>query len=389
MIIYIASHSNNTIINRAIEDSAGRIILPKVEINFNFTTFVKQQLEQIQMAKIFIIDISALSDSDDDIVMSLNSFRLINDEIKVIIVAPFKNPGDKLLNEIFAMGIYDIVTFESETDKEKVIEEIAFCIQEGKKYKDSVIYKGGAERKDKEGVSKKGKKQIVTEKIVVKTETSVSKALIGFIGMQSRIGVTHNCIASANYLRKMGYSVAVLESNKNLNKVLESIKNMEEIEEHIDERYFTYEKIDYYPDYDISESYKIQAKGYNFILIDFGNYITGMDLIELNRCVKSIVLLGSKPWEIGEANNLFSNVDTTLLESYNYLFNFTSKEKEDFLKESMGDLKKVYFANYSPNPFKVEEYEVFKTIFSEYTKSCEEKMERRSIFNKLFGGREC
>lgn len=386
MIIYIASHSNNTIINRAIEDSAGRIILAKIEINFNFTTFVKQQLEQIQMAKIFIIDISALNDSDDDIIMSLNSFRLINDEIKVIIIAPFKNPGDKLLNEIFAMGIYDIIRFDSETDKEKVIEEIAFCIQEGKKYKDSVIYKGGAERKEKEAVTKRGKKQVVTEKIVVKTETSVSKALIGFIGVQSRIGVTHNTIVCGNYLRKMGYSVAVLENNKNLNKVFESIKYMEVIEDHISEGYFTYEKVDYYPDYDISESYKIQAKGYNFILIDFGTYIPGQDLIELNRCVKSIVIMGSKSWEIGEANNLFSNVDTTLLEDYYYLFNFTSKENANFLKESMGDLKKVYFANYNPNPFKAEEYEDLETIFSEYTKSGDEKIARRGIFNKIFGG---
>lgn len=380
MVIYIASYNNSQFIQESITEVNRTILYEKVTSDFCIQDFIKQQLEKLQATKTLIIDLTSLKDSEEDLLDALNGFRLINDNLQIIIVAPYKRSGDKLLGEIFNMGIYDIVAFEDE-EQEAVKKKVQECLKERRKYKDSIIYKTDVSEEGKEK-----DKKVIKEKVIIKTETSVSKALIGVIGVQQRIGVTHNCIVSANYLRKQGYSVAILEDSQNQNKIMNRIMEIEDVDVNTQENFFTYQKVDYYPNYDTSESYKIQAKGYNFIFIDFGMYYPGMNLIELNRCVKAIVLLGSKPWEIGEANNLFMSVDTNLLENYSYIFNFTAKDNEKFLRESMGSLKNVYFADYTPDPFNNQKSETIEKVFAEYVNGTRDKPSRKNIFNKIFGG---
>lgn len=389
MVIYIASYKIAQLIQEAVSNTQRTVLYQKIQSNFILQDFLKLQLEKIQATRTLIIDLSALKDSEDEIHESLNGFRLINDKLQIIIIAPYKQPGDKLLGEIFNMGIYDIITFEEDNMiQENVVQEIQSSLEESKKYKDSMRFKTDIQEPIKEE-HKAQRTPIIREKVIIKTEKSVSKAMIGFIGVQARIGVTHNCIVSAEYLKKMGYSVAVIESSRNKNKVLESIKDMEIVEEYPEEQYFKYRNIDYYPNYDIEKAYKIQAKGYNFILIDFGTFEKEMHVIELSKCVKSIVILGSKPWEIGEANNLFSCVETSILEEYNYVFNFTSISKQKYLKDSMGSLKNVFISSYSPDPFDdAEKCEYMKALFEEYeTTRSEKRVSKSGFMRKIFGGK--
>lgn len=389
MIMYIASYKVAQLVQDAVSKAERTVLYQKVQSNFILQDFLKLQLEKIQATKTLIIDLTALKDSEEEIRETLNGFRLINDRLQIIIISPYKKPGDELLGKIFNMGIYDIITFEEENMKqESIIQDIFDSLIESKKYKDSLQFKTELVEPTKEE-EKRVKKQIIKEKVIIKTEKSVSKAMIGFIGVQPRIGVTHNCIVSAEYLKQMGYSVAVVESSQNKNMVIESIRYMEVVEEHLEEKYFQYRNIDYYPNYDIDQVYKIQAKGYNFVLIDFGTFENNMKLIELSRCVKSIVIMGSKPWEIGEANNLFSCVETATLEEFNYVFNFTSSDKRKYLKDSMGSLKKVFISTYCPDPFSVTgRCEYMEELYQEYeTTRSLEKEKRPGFIRKLLGGK--
>lgn len=371
MVIYISTHAKNDVIVDAIIESGHTIVHAIIEEKFSLENYIKENLGKFQATKIFMIDIDALKDDDDNVVNLLNSFRIVNEHIKIIIIASYKKKGDKFLSDIFGLAIYNIIANIKAEDKKTLKDEIMECICNEKAYKDSVIYKD-VEKSEIFNVNKKGKikpQTIVKEKIVVKKEiiSTVNKALIGIIGTQNRVGVTHNCIVCANYLKREGFKVAVLENSNNTEKSFNTIENFyaEDLENR-EEKFFTYRGVDYYPDFNIVDNYKIQAKNYNFIIMDFGIYSENFEFQEFSRCIMQIVCSGTKPWELDKINQLFSDANIrNHLKTFNYLFSYTKNSMEKKIKQDMGELNKVYIAEYAPDPFE-DEYSCLQNIFKEY-----------------------
>jgi len=349
--------------------------------NFDLAAYIKQALEQFQSLTKIIIDLSALNKKDDEICLALENFRMVCSNVQIIIISPERKAGDSLLSQIFGLGIYDIISCDSYEEIEDLKVEIMKCLTEGKTYKDSAVFK------DTTTISQ-DKAKNVKEKIIIKREIqkTVEKALIGFMGTEKRIGVTHNCIVSANYLSEKGYKVAVVENAEISEKTFASIKN--DFDGNIEhDGYFSIGDIDYYPNYDLAEIYKIVAKNYNFVCVDFGT-INNKYLIEFSRCVVQVIVTGSKPWELESINQLFEMCSEEELKNFTYLFNFTDTKQMQLIQEGMGNLKKIFFAPYTPDPFikmDGDSSEVFDSIFKEYagTSSKEEKKSSLGVWKKI------
>lgn len=358
MISYIASYKYVEHIENVVEKSGRSVFDKKVVTEIDIEEYVRQNLDQLRNVEIFIIDLSALKNADNEIINALNSYRLLYDQARIIFIAPNRSKGDRLLSEIFCMGIYDIIA--DIEDQELLEEELAYCLSNGKSYRESLIYKETSYNTTTE-ISKPA----IKERIIIKNEirTSVNKAFIGFMGTQSRIGVTHNAIVCANYLKNKGFKIAVVESDTVKNKSFDYIRESFDLDD--SEEYFNLNQIDYYPSYNIKNIFNILSKNYNFILIDFGEF-DKENLAEFNRCVMPIIISGSKPWEIDQINKIFECIPEEHLKEYTYLFSFTDTQDQANIKEGMGTLKKVFFSDYTPDPFNCSGSNELDNLFSEY-----------------------
>lgn len=356
MILSIVSFQYAEEINKVIEESNKPVLENMVVTGFDLLSYIKQQLDQLQQVSILIIDLSALENADEEIITAISNFRMLYETAKIIFIAPGRNKGDKLLSEIFCMGIYDIIP--GDVNVENIADEVNYCISKGKTFRESLMFK------EAYTIAETDSEQI-KERIIIKKEirTAVNKAFIGFTGTQPRIGVTHTAIVSANYLKDKGYKVALIEEKSNKNKCFEYIKNS--FDTTGDEEYFNINQIDYYPDFDIKNIFKILTKNYNFVLIDFGLF--NMEFIaEFNRCVIPIIITGSKPWEIDNINKIFECIPEDDLKEYSYIFNFTDESEHKSIIDGMGTLQKVFFSDYSPDPFNSRGSDWLNKLFEGY-----------------------
>lgn len=213
---------------------------------------------------------------------------------------------------------------------------------------------------------------------VIKQEvqSAVKKVVIGFAGTQQRIGTTHQAIWFGNYLKKAGYKIALLENEHNINKSFHTIMSAYSAE--MQDGYFTYEDIDYYPDFNLSNLSKIFLKDYNFVLIDFGMFSDYMSP-EFGRCVAQIIVCGAKPWETPMLEKLMSEVNNEeVLKKYHYLFMFTPDSERKSITRNMDVLKNIYFADYQADPFDCEGCDSIREILSDYLP--DEKYVRKGRF---------
>lgn len=346
-----------------------------VSNEFDFSDYVKKQAGQIENCKVLVVDIDAIKDAPDEFLQALNNCRMLC-TTRIIILASGRVPGDENLNNAFCSGIYDIIVAENEA----IESELKHCILKGKKFKDSVRFQ------TIEKVEEENKPNtIIKEKLIVKNKVRkvANKETIGFIGVQSRTGVTHNTIVCAEYLKEYSFSVAVIEIKRDKPSDYKIIKEWFEIDNG-DSSQFTLHDIDFYPDCELDDLHLILSKNYSFFLIDFGVYRKELEN-EFIRTGIPIVVGCSKPWEIENMNNIFSKIHIDFLQEFNYLFNFTQEDEKESLQENMKPMHKIFFQDYLENPFNGKEEGTFKTILKEYLPEVRISSSGNNFFNKIGG----
>lgn len=372
MIIYLSAHNNSQILNEAIFICNKNIQKAIIESELSLTRFIEGQKDQFQFVDEFIIDLTCIIDSRYELCMTLNAFRQEHNSTRIIILSPGRE-RDKLLSDIVNLGIYDIVI----SDGDELIKDLCYCIKDGMTYKDCAHFKIDPIENQLNNVFTKTK---VKERIIIKNEViqTVNKALIGFVGTQERIGVTHHTILTACLLKNNGFKVAVVENRKNRNSTFEFIKDSFEIApKDIQENCFTINLIDFYSSFNLTDLYKVLVKNYNFIIIDFGTFDCEY-LAELNRCIIPVVVCGTKPWEIDQINKIFESTSEETLKEFYYLFNYTDLNKAELIIRSMGELRKVFIADMTPDPFNTLDSPTLKIILRKFL-SFEKNEERRSF----------
>lgn len=356
MILYIASYTNSHEIEKAVADSKRPVLEKMITSNFDLDHYIKQKLDNFKNLEIFIIDLSALENADEEIINAINRFRMMYDRTRVVLIAKERDRGDRLLAAFFHMGIYNLIT--GDLSSEDLEDEIRYCITEGKSYRESVLYKEAF------AVVESGPSP-VKERVIIKNEirTAVNKTFVGIMGTQERIGVTHNAIVCANYLKSKGFKVALIESNAIKSKCLEDVKKSFDAED--TDGYFNINQIDYYPDFDFEKIASVMNRNYNFVVIDFGT-IENVNISEFCRCAFPIVITGAKAWEMNNVNKVFERIKTEDFMEFYYLFNFVHSADQKSIKEEMEPIKKVFFTEYNPDPFNCNEFENLNELFKGY-----------------------
>lgn len=348
MVFYIASMTYQNIIATAVRESemllygmeCSNNFLIKKYVNENYTLFSNPSLE------CFVLDITALEFIEEEVMQTLDSIRVMNDKLRIILLAANRFYGDEFLKKCARIGIYNIIVSD---DFNEIKEELLFCLKEGKQYKDALKFLDYQ----------------AEENVVVKTEIkqTVNKVVLGIAGSQERIGTTHFTIMLAAYLRKRGYMVAVVEYNQN--PALQAAGDYLGCKFFPEEGSFNYEGVDYYPDGEETKLAGVIGKCYNFILVDFGDFST-CDLVSYNKSDVRFILAGAKPWEVEHVNHIFETVTKETFFGYNYIFNFTNEKERTEIREGMDVIEKVYFLEYESNPFAYHDMPDMEEILGAY-----------------------
>lgn len=363
MIIYFTGRTFNQVIQKCIEDIGELVFEPQVEENQDFLKFIKQKIAGLSAIDYLVLDTSVCLNTDDEILSALEMLRTMYDEIRIIIFAPYRPTGDKFLASCLQMGITNIINTD---DFNELNDQLLFCITKGMTYRDAVKYKKTA-----------------PEKVIVKhVKKAVNKRMIGIAGAQSNIGVTHSIIILANFFRKKGFMVAVVEMNDSqaFNAICSDFD-----EKKFEEGYFSMNGIDFYPAEQSEEDERmqlIQSHSYNVILFDFGVYGTH-NREAFERCEDRIVIAGSKSWELDELNYVFANASKDILLKYVFVFNFTMEKEYALIRKGMEELENVHFLKYEPDPYNANEFPDGDEIFESILPDEPEEEEKKGFMKKL------
>ena len=216
MLVYITGTENQKKIENAIYEIQMEHTLsigePIKSNNINLLQEVKSTLCKNKDITTLIIDLSVITNDDDEIVKAIQTLRFYNNECRFIIVATERNIGDTLLSELVNLGVYNIVI-----DEDDMISKITHYTLNEATYKEASVFQV---KEIEEAPTKKRKIKTKGEKLSKQANTSKSKVIlkplkqkivISLIGTQKRIGVTHTSITLAYSLMKKGYKVAVVE----------------------------------------------------------------------------------------------------------------------------------------------------------------------------------
>lgn len=349
MLVYITGTENKRIIENAIYETQMENTLsigePIIFNSVNLLQEVKGTLCRSKDIKTLLIDLSVISNDDEETIKAIETLRFYNNDCRFIIVATERMIGDPLLSELVNMGIYNIVI-----DEDEMLSKITYYTTKDATFKEASVYKSTEDIDEKNNNKIKAKntklsKQMATKKVILKPLKQ--KVIISVIGSQNRIGVTHTCISLAYTLIRKGYRVAVVELNDNND--FETLVNCYDNNVYSNEisKFIKINQIDFYANVDIATFTKIQGLNYDYIIIDNGD-IMNCDIAEHNRADVKLVCFGAKAWEQKYLGLVFEQGEEVIA-NYRFITLADEKLKEEIVEEMKPS--KVYFPKYNPEPF--------------------------------------
>lgn len=344
-VLYFSGNTFNQVIKEAIEVAEQEIFPPVISNELDFLKTIRQNYVKYDTVDTLILDESIChQNTEDEVIEALEMIRSMYDDMKIIIFSPYREPGDDFLTRCFNMGIMNIITTSDFLELRK---DLNHCIVSGMTYREAVQYKESRQ-----------------EKVVVKHEIkrTVNKHMIGIAGVESNIGVTHNAIVLANFFRKQGFMVALVEMNSSgaFDAICRDFG-----EKKFKEGYFTLNGIDFYGNCNADKVSNVLEHSYNVILFDMGVY-QECDRILFEKCEDRIIIASAKPWEMDATNSIFDLVSKEVLGKYVFCFNFTSQGDYDAIREGMSEVSKnVHFLKYTEQPFEEFDFADAEIIFEE------------------------
>ena len=297
---------------------------------------VLHDLSNLDIYQYIVIDLAAISNTDDEIIKSIVAIQSMYNT-RIIILARGYTRGHPLLSRIFAEGIYNICTAERLND---LLSELCFCIDgSGRQYKDAVIF-----RVDQPQTLQSGR--VLVEKQPMRQTISIA-----ICGSMHRVGTTVHAIQIVQEIMIAGYTACYIQSHEGN---IDSILNFYEAEEK--GPYYQCSDIDIYPKCDLPF---IITRQYDYLIYDYGIF-PEMDLQRFLSHDVHIVCSGGKPWELPTLQPII-----TALQGVNahYILSFVASSEQPVIRRLMGPLSnRIYFAEYGPDMMDVANANLHKQI---------------------------
>lgn len=270
-----------------------------------------------------------------------------------------------------------------ERERKELEDELRRKKKEEAERKERERIAAAAAKAERERIAKEESSFLSPGEVKNVVKSAIRRTVIGVAGAQRHVGCTHQALLIAHTLCGMGFKVAIVEDYNQSDKVFDMIaeENGKEIGE-----VFTFSGVDYYPCFSLKQLPTLNAKNYNFVVVDFGLYDEDM-YEEYGRCSLQVLVSGSRVWETRQLGKVFNSVEESQLMTYNFLFLGTPEARKAKVKKDMLPLKNVFFGEYAPNPYSSEGYEAILSVLSDFVVG-EDASRKKSggLFGKLKGG---
>ena len=368
LLLYLSSDNNLGLLDEICTEK--NLIINQQNGEFSLNQYIISDMNNLTCCEYLVIDLSCLSDSDDDIMNAIVGIKSMYDFRIVILALGYEN-RNPLLGRIFAEGIYNIITSNRTIQQQLEIEKS--LSDKSMIYKDSIKYRM---QNDYVPSQNKGRKHNQSASKVIIQKQSIKQTIsVGVCGSLHRIGTTKQALHITKFLNDNGYTACYIENNDHGHMDnLDDFYNVDQSEE----SFIKLDGIDIFPKFDMGE---ILAGGYDFIIYDNGLYEETDKHKFLEYDIK-IICVGSTSWEAPHVNPIFSEIGN--YSDIHFIFAFVHCDIHHEILSMMGKYKnKAYFALYAPSLIDgVTNAKTYRLIFDDYIHEKQQTNPKKGIFDR-------
>ncbi len=336
--------------------------------------------------KVLIIDVTCVEDIRK-LPQAIRRYRIKNDTVRIIILAPDCSPGNELISMLVTMGVYDIVSFPSgDAENVDIAEMLQLHIENPATYSKAVKWDNSANElstvspheTDRAKEQRSDKSPDRSRTVTIEKDKIIGTVVIAVTGTMKRAGTSHVALTIAGFLRRMKFKVAVLELHKSnhFGHIKEAYDGTD-----ANDSLFKFNEIDFYPYSEELDILDVLQCDYNYMILDMGVY-NGCDVTEFKRANERIIVSGSNEWELPELEVILKNMDRP--EKNKYIFSFCDLQAFRFIKNNMAGLP-CYMFPFNPQPLQKnkEAHDALLSILNGVLPSMTKKFSLNNIIPSL------
>jgi hypothetical protein len=327
----------------------------------------------------FVVDLSALKDSSDEIIEAIAAFKTMYADTRVIVIADREPEGGPLFPRLFDMGVYDVVTDLGGDALKK-------CLTVGMSKEESMAYR--VEKPDLTAHAKAQPAPVAMtiaapepqataapptrEKIIANRDFKKHKQFVtvAVCATEPHMGATHHALLTAKFLCGIGFKACYLEASERRNILY--LARAYAVNANERRHLFQFEGVDMYFDFKLPE---VIGAGYDFYIFDFGRFGEFETASFLTKDIK-LVIGGAKAWEMPAYNPVFEAAEGCCSPhaagragtpgDMQFIMNHAPPNEVKSIRELMGGYK-THFSEYAPYPFAPGvNLAMYKDIFRDY-----------------------
>lgn len=304
----------------------------------------------------------------------ISQYQVIRPNTKIIVIALDRYEDDGVVHEMADMGI-DVVTTSPGTKAKSIIPALRNLLphsdqnssetgpqgdwdttdSELEKVKDR-IYRYTAKLTSSGGFDSSDVMDLelpdvpIQERIILK-DRIIGTILVAVMGVESKVGSTHQSILIANYLKRKGYSVGLVEANGSSD--FTAIENAYEGTQDFKSNHihFSIEGVEYYKNNSKIDMNHLVTLGHDYLILDIGGFEESEWSKEFYRASVNIVVGAGSEWRQGKIRR-FRDIHKKMDQS-NWVYCVPFVENlsiQDIRKELPGNL--VYRIPPHADPYK-------------------------------------
>jgi len=251
----------------------------------------------------------------------ISQYRTVRSNTRIIVIALDRYEDDGIVHELADMGI-NVVTTSPGTKPKSIIPalrnllpnqgEITGNGQEDWESTDSDLEKikdriyrytaklTSAGSFDSSDVMDLELPDVPIQERIILKDRIIGTILVAVMGVESKVGSTHQSILIANYLKRKGYSVGLVEANSSSD--FTSIENAYEGTQDFKSNniHFSIEGVEYYKNNNKLDINHLITAGHDYLILDIGSFEESDWSKEFYRASVNIVLGAGSEWRQGK-----------------------------------------------------------------------------------------
>jgi hypothetical protein len=310
--------------------------------------------------EVLVIDLDAADEGA--LIDSLHAYRIQRTDTRIIVYAPGRNPGNVVMSQLVAMGIYDIIAPEEAGD-DCLVEIISEALEgQPATYAVASRYANAGVRlhawsADRKPATKTRVETRVIEKFI-ETQRPIGLITIAIAGTFAGAGCTHTALGVSHYIFRLGHKVILAKRpSEDESNEYNSIVHIHDGRDTDIDGCASVHGIDivFKPIRDMSDIFsRTQGRGYEYLVLDMG-CLDAFSRAEMSRSEIPILVASASSWRLPALATpvQYNNEETR---NWTVAVNTPSKSNLEYFRKTFQEhFSRIEELPFFPDPFGLDE----------------------------------